>query len=121
MDSKNLQTGNSSYLTKPWVLIAKFDVKEECEAEWLQGVQEVIDAMRHEASFISTSICAHPSEPGKFMLFEVWKSREQFFETELNREYRRSLTERMSTLLRSPAVLDEWHEIRADYAIHVRR
>lgn len=121
MNSKHSQAGNESYSTKPWAVIAKFDIKEGCETEWLQGVQEVIDAMRHEESFISTSMCAHPSEPGKFMLFEVWKSREEFFTTQVNREYRHSFMERLSTLIRSPVVFDEWKEIRADYAIHVQR
>ncbi|CAL9466791.1 hypothetical protein SUDANB145_02746 [Streptomyces sp. enrichment culture] len=105
----------------PWAVMATFDVKEGCEEEWSRLVQDVIDEMRHEKTFISTSMCRRPDEPGKFLLFEVWADRAEFFATQVNREYRRPLMERLPELTRSPVVFDEWTEIRADHAVHVRR
>lgn len=105
---------------KPWSVIARFDVKEGCEAEWIQLVQEVIEAMKHEKTFISTSMCAHRTEPGKFMLYEVWEDRDEFYTTQVKREYRHSLMERLPALLRSPVVFEEWTEIRADYTSAIR-
>jgi quinol monooxygenase YgiN len=57
------------------------------------------------------------------MLFELWEDRDEFFTIQVNREYRRSLVERLPTLVRSPVVFEEWNEIRADYAdaIHGRK
>lgn len=105
---------NEHHPRKPWVVPAKFDVKEEGEAEWLQIVHGVLDAMRHEGMFISTTICADPSEQGKYMLFEVWKDRDDFFTVQAKREYRHTLMERLPALLRSPVVFEEWTQVRVD-------
>ncbi|WP_203217927.1 putative quinol monooxygenase [Nocardia terpenica] len=121
METDRRGSGHEHRSTTPWAVIVKFEIKEGCEAEWLRLVQEVLDAMRHEKTFISTSMCAHPSEPGTFMLFEVWEDRDEFFAVQTKREYRRALTERLPELTRAPVTFDEWTEIRADYAIHARR
>lgn len=115
-------SGEGASSAKSWAVIAKFDLNEGCEAEWMQLVGRVIDAMKHEKTFISTSMCAHPSQQGKFMLFEVWEDRDEFFTTQVHRDYRRALMERLPELIRSPVVFDEWTEIRADFskAIHKR-
>ena len=55
---------------KPWAVIATFDIQEGCETEWVQTVEEEFNDMRHEKTFISASMCARPSELGKFLLFE---------------------------------------------------
>ena len=107
---------NEGQSAKPWAVIAKFDIKEGCEVEWMRLVQEVIDSMKHEETFISTSMCTHPTEQGKFMLYEVWKDRDEFFTVQVKREYRHQLMERLPTLIRSPVIFDEWNQIRADYA-----
>lgn len=66
-------------------------------------------------------MCTRPDEPGKFLLFEVWEDRDEFFATQANRQYRRPLMERLPELTRSPVIFDEWTEGRADYAVHARR
>jgi quinol monooxygenase YgiN len=98
-------------------VIAKFDVKEECVAEWKQIVDDVINNMSNEKTFISTSMCEHPTEPGKFMLFEVWEDREDFFTVQAHREYRHTLMARLPALLKSPVTFDEWTEIRAPFTV----
>ena len=115
------QHPEDSHRAEPWAVMATFDVKEGCEEEWSRLVQDVINEMRHEKTFISTSMCRRPDEPGKFLLFEVWEDRDEFFATQVNREYRRPLMERLPELTRSPVVFDEWTEVRADYAVHARR
>lgn len=108
-------------VSKPWAVVARFDLKDGAHQEWLAIVEEVIDAMRHEPTFISTSLCADPSAPGRFMLFEVWQDRDEFFDVQANRNYRRTLMARLPDLVRSPVTFEEWNELRADYSIHVRR
>uniref|UniRef100_A0AAU3GZI1 Antibiotic biosynthesis monooxygenase n=1 Tax=Streptomyces sp. NBC_01401 TaxID=2903854 RepID=A0AAU3GZI1_9ACTN len=121
METSTRNPGHVHRSTSAWAVMATFDVKEGCEEEWSRLVQDVIDAMRHEKTFISTSMCARPDEPSKYLLFEVWESREEFFATQVNREYRRPLMERLPELTRAPATFDEWTEIRADYATPGRR
>lgn len=61
-------------------------------------------------------MCEHPSEAGKFLLFEVWKDRGEFFTNQANRAYRESFKERLPSLVLSPVVFEEWTEIRAEHA-----
>lgn len=112
---------HSDRAPRPWAVVVKLDIKPEHVTEWLESVEEVLDAMRHEKSFVSTSLCAHPTEPNKFLLFEVWQDRDEFFTVQANRDYRQPFMEKMERFLQSPVNFDEWQEIRADYAIHARR
>ena len=112
---------NSFVDAKPFVLVAKIHLKEDVVPEFLDRVQQVLDEMRHEKSFRSTSLCADPKDPCRFMLFEVWADRDEFYSVQVNRDYRKPHAERFKEFLREPAVFEEWGEIRADYAIHIRR
>ena len=106
---------------KPWVWMAKIQIKEGLVAEFLDRVQQVLDEMRHEKTFLTTSLCAHPTEENTFLLFEVWKDKDEFFGTQLDREYRRPHTERFKELVVTPPVFEEWRELRLDLAVQVRR
>ncbi len=106
---------------RPWVLCVHFDIKEGCEAEFIEKVTVPIDAMRHEKSFLSFSMCSHPSEPGRFFFHEIWESREEFMAVQRHRDYRHGYYARLQDLLRSPLLFDECYEMRADYAVHARR
>lgn len=107
--------------TRPWAHITRIDVKEECVEEFLWRVQEVLDAMRHEKTFISTSMCVHPSDPGKFILFEVWEDKDEFYAVQKSRPYRTAHFQRFPDLLRSPSSREDWCEIRSDFAVHLNR
>ena len=106
---------------RPWVLTVVFEVRAGLEDEFLRLMQIPLNAMRHEPAFISASLARHPDDPGKFFLHEVWTSREQFVGTEIFRDYRTEYEERTVPMLRCARVYSEWYEMRADYAIHVRR
>lgn len=106
---------------KPWVWMAKIHIKDGLVAEFLDRVQQVLDEMRHEKTFLSTSLCAHPTEKNTFLLFEVWKDKDEFFTAQLDREYRRPHTDRFKELVETPPVFEEWHELRLDVAVQVRR
>ena len=105
----------------PWAVVARMTVKEGRQEEWLSLVNEVMNTMRHERTFVSTSMCVHATDPHKFMHFEVWESREEFFGVQVHRDYRKALMEKLPSLLEEPATFEEWVETRADYAVHVRR
>src|SRR3546814_20209917 len=47
---------------KPWVWMAKIHIKDGLVAEFLDRVQQVLDEMRHEKTFLSTSLCEHPTD-----------------------------------------------------------
>ena len=106
---------------RPWVLTVVFEVMAGFEAEFLRLMEVPLNAMRHEESFVSASLSAHPEDPGKFFMHEVWKSRDDFVNSQIYREYRAEYEERTVPMLRTKRVYSEWYEIRADYAVHIRR
>src|SRR3546814_3597474 len=105
---------------KPWVWMAKIQIKDGLVAEFLDRVQQVLDEMRHEKTFLSTSLCAHPTDENTFLLFEVWKDKDEFFTTQLDREYRRPHTDRFKDLVvtRSEEHTSELQSLmRSSYAV----
>jgi quinol monooxygenase YgiN len=105
----------------PWVWMTRINLKEGVRSEFLQRVQQVLDEMRHEKTFRSTSLSGHPTDPNQFLLFEVWADREEFFAVQVNRPYRQPHAERFKEFLKEPAVHEEWQEIRVDYAVQIER
>src|SRR3546814_17743425 len=97
--------------------LSKIHIKDGLVSEFLDRVQQVLDEMRHEKTFLSTSLCAHPTDENTFLLFEVWKDKDEFFTTQLDREYRRPHTDRFKVLVVTPPVFEEWHELRLDIEI----
>jgi quinol monooxygenase YgiN len=104
---------------QPYARVATFDVVVDRVPEFLAYAERVFDAMRYEATFIMSSLSVHPTEPNRFLMFEVWQDREEFDTVPWNRSYRMPFP--AADLLRSPVVAEAWSEIRADYAVHVRR
>ena len=108
-------------LQKPWVWMAKIHIKDGHVSEFLDRVQQILDEMRHEKTFLTTSLCAHPTDENTFLLFEVWKDKDEFFSAQLNREYRRPHTDRFKDLVVTPPVFEEWRELRLDIAVQALR
>lgn len=53
-------------------------------------VASVLDAMRHEPTFINTVLHRDPADPTRLMLYETWLDRDDFFQVQLKRDYRRT-------------------------------
>src|SRR3546814_16657468 len=93
--------------------MAKIHIKDGLVAEFLDRVQQVLDEMRHETTFVSTSLCAHPTDENTFLLFEVWKATDEVFTTPLDRGDRRPNTERFKDLVVTTQRFEErWEEGR---------
>lgn len=103
-----------------WVLCVTFSIKPEHADEFVTIVSEVIDRMRHEANFVSTTLCRDPAAPGRFFLFETWKSRARFLAEDLSRDYRETYSARLAEIQAEERQFEEWEQIRADYSLSVR-
>src|SRR3546814_16476491 len=101
--------------------MAKIHIKDGLVAEFLDRVQQVLDEMRHEKTFLSTSLCAHPTDENTFLLFEVWKDKDEYLTTQLVREYRRPHTDSFQDLVVPPTVFEEWLELRLVIEFQLRR
>jgi len=100
-----------------WVLCVTFSIRPDCADEFVAIVSAVIDSMRHEDNFVTTFLCGDPAAPGRFFLFETWKSRARFIAVEMGREYRKSYEARLAEIELAPREVREWRQIRADLSL----
>ena len=97
------------------VVVVALHVKPGCEAEFLALLAPVLDAMRHEATFINAALHQDPDDPTRFMLYETWASRADLVEVQMKRAYRAAYEARLPELLREPRRAEVWRPLRADF------
>ena len=96
--------------------IVTLHVKPGFEEEFLGLLTPVMDAMRHESTFVNTVLHRDPADPTRFMLYETWTDLNDVVEVQMKRPYRRAYEERLPDLLREPRQAQVWHPLRADAA-----
>jgi quinol monooxygenase YgiN len=101
--------------TKNWVLCVTFSIKPQHTEEFRSIVSEVIDEMRHEKTFVSSTLCHDPRTEGRFFVFEVWRDRDEFFTVQVNRPYRDWYSRRILEIQAADRELSEFYQIRADH------
>ena len=90
-------------------------VKPGHEAELLDLVTPVLDAMRHEKTFINAVLHRDPEDPTRFMLYETWSDLDDVVEVQIHRAYRKAFLERLPEILREDRAITIWQPIRADF------
>lgn len=58
--------------SEPISAVVVLHVKPGCEAEFLSLLTPVLDAMRHEPTFINATLHRDPDDPTRFMIHETW-------------------------------------------------
>lgn len=91
-------------------------VKPGCEGEFLDLLTPVLDAMRHEATFISAALHRDPADPTRFMLYETWADLDDVKEVQIHRDYRQAYLARLPEILRGPRQVQIWRPLRGDFA-----
>lgn len=74
----------------------------------------VLDAMRHEASFVHAALHADPERPDVFQLHETWTDRADVLEVQLHRPYRAEWHAALDGLLAKPREIRVWRPLRMD-------
>lgn len=100
----------------PIAFTVTLHVKPGCEDAFLNLLTPVLDAMRHESSFINAVLHRDPEDPTRFMLYETWADLDDVVEVQLKRDYRRAYHEALPGLLRTERAIGVWQPMRADFA-----
>jgi quinol monooxygenase YgiN len=100
----------------PVAFTIEIRVKPGAAAEFLELLHPVLDAMRHEASFINAVLHRDPEDPTRFFLYETWADLDDVVQVQLHRPYRQAYTERLPALLAAERVIGVWQPIRIDPA-----
>ncbi|VAW52973.1 hypothetical protein MNBD_GAMMA05-1902 [hydrothermal vent metagenome] len=104
---------------KPITMIVINWVKPGCEAEYRRCVNPVLDAMRHETTFINTILHQDAEDPARFMLYETWADRGDFFDIQMKKSYRSEYERILPSLLRAPREITFFEALRADYNLEL--
>ncbi|GIL02675.1 MAG: hypothetical protein BroJett030_25740 [Alphaproteobacteria bacterium] len=96
--------------------IVTLHVKPGREQEFLRLLAPVLDAMRHEKTFINAVLHRDPEDPTRFMLYETWADLDDVVEVQLKRDYRSAYHAALPELLREERGIAVWQPMRADFA-----
>lgn len=99
---------------EPFTILVTLQVKPGREAEFLGLLTPVLDAMRHEPSFLNTILHQAPGDPCRFLLYETWTDRRDLVEVQMHRPYRAAFEARLPALLERPRQVEIWQSLRAD-------
>jgi quinol monooxygenase YgiN len=90
-------------------------LKPGCEEEFFDLLTPVLDAMRHEPTFINAVLHQDPEDPGRFMLYETWTDLDDVVQVQMHRDYRKAYWDRLPDLLREPRQVQVWKPMRRDF------
>ena len=91
-------------------------VKPGFEAEFLELLTPVLDAMRDEATFINSVLHRDPDDPTRFLIYETWADLDDVVGVQIQRPYRTAYTQRLPEILSAERVIGIWRPLRADFA-----
>jgi quinol monooxygenase YgiN len=94
--------------------VIKFQVAPGNYSDFVALLTGVLDAMRHESTFVEAMLHADPDDANKLMLYETWKDHDDVVNVQLHRPYRQAFHEALPTMLASPRDISIWRCLRAD-------
>lgn len=104
----------------PLAFIVHFRLKPGCEEEFLTLLTPVLDAVRHESTFINAMLHQDPEDPSRFMLYETWADLGDVTNVQIGRNYRKAFWDRLPDLLAEPRQIQTWRPMRSDFAFFSR-
>ena len=88
--------------------------KPGCEQAFLDLLTPVLDAMRHEPTFVDAVLHRDPENPRRFMLYETWASLDDVVQVQMHRDYRQAYWDGLPALLAEDRQISVWQPIRGD-------
>lgn len=100
----------------PHAVTVEFRLKPGCAEAFMDLLTPVLDAMRHETTFINAVLHRDPEDANRFMLYETWADLQDVIEVQIGRPYRQAFWDRLPDLLAEPRRIGTWQPIRSDFA-----
>ena len=99
----------------PVTFVVTIALKPGCEERFLDLLMPVLDAMRHETSFINAVLHQDPEDPTRFMIYETWADLEDVVQVQIHRDYRKAYLDRLPDILREDRRIEIWQPLRGDF------
>ncbi|MET0550981.1 MAG: antibiotic biosynthesis monooxygenase [Xanthomonas sp.] len=100
--------------TLPETYVITFHVKADQVDRFRALLDPVLDAMRHERTFVRAALHVDPERPNVFQLHETWTDRDDVLHVQLHRRYRRQWHAALDDMLSAPRHIAIWTVMRAD-------
>jgi (4S)-4-hydroxy-5-phosphonooxypentane-2,3-dione isomerase len=94
--------------------VIKFEVVPSRREQFLELLNGVLDAMRHESTFHEAILHRDPASVHRFMLYETWESHDDVMNVQLHRAYRRAWHEALAKMLEQDRDITMWEPMRID-------
>ncbi|GHD02987.1 putative quinol monooxygenase [Novosphingobium pokkalii] len=98
----------------PETYVITFHVKPDRVDRFRSLLDPVLDAMRHETTFVRAALHVDPDRPTVFQLHETWADREDVLNVQLSRPYRAAWHASLKDILDTPRQIGIWTVVRAD-------
>jgi len=96
--------------------IIGFNVRPARRERFLSLLNGVLDAMRHEATFVNANFHEDPNDPCHFLLHETWLDHQDVIDVQLQRPYREEWHAALDELLEAPRDISVWTPLRSNAA-----
>lgn len=96
--------------------VIKFQVVPDKYNDFLALLNGVLDAMRHEPTFVEAVLHADPDDANRLMLYETWKDHNDVVNVQVHRPYRQAFHDALPAMLAAPRDISIWRGVRADRA-----
>ena len=96
--------------------VIKFQIVPDRHDDFIALLTGVLDAMRHEPTFVEAMLHADPDDANRLMLYETWEDHDDVVNVQVHRPYRQAFHEALPTMLATPRDISIWRSLRADRA-----
>jgi quinol monooxygenase YgiN len=100
----------------PVTFVITFLVKPECRDEFDALLGGVLDAMRHESTFINAILHCDAQNAARVMLYETWADFDDVVNEQIRRDYRQTYWDRLPELLVETQQIQTWYPTRGDFS-----
>ncbi|MBE9603945.1 antibiotic biosynthesis monooxygenase [Acetobacteraceae bacterium H6797] len=90
-----------------------FNVVHEQRERFLVLLNDVIDAMSVEETFIDATLHMDPADENRFLLYETWADHQDVIDNQIKRPYREPFHKALPELLTGPRGLQIWAPLRS--------
>lgn len=108
------QLSSSLNLPTEETYVITFHLKAETHMKFLPLLATVLDAMRHEVTFVNAVLHRDPESADTYMLYETWLDGEDVLNVQMHRPYRQAFWDALPELLAKPRQIQVWKPIRTD-------
>jgi quinol monooxygenase YgiN len=88
-----------------FALVVDGKTKPGLERGYERLMMEVVERQTAEPTYIGTSVHRDSEDPTHFVIYEVWRDREDFESVQKKRPYRRAYEESLDRLLERPRTM----------------